>query len=221
MSRNTADQWITSNEPTDEPLVGRKLFDAAVAWTGANEKALDGAGDRTTSGSHLSELPCCVLPGRQTHRTQGAVLEVRRPTARRAGRRRGRVDKRISTLAMAIQMGAAVYDLEETELCYTPPFGSAKDPVNFAGMVAAGVVQSNLSWHSSGRFPTTACSELTVMSWRRSWGLDTVGALRIDSGCSDKGVAWVLVREADDLSIVEVIHPSHGGTRRHRIVAWQ
>ena len=46
MSRNTADQWITSNEPTDEPLVGRKLFDAAVAWTGANEKALDGAGDR-------------------------------------------------------------------------------------------------------------------------------------------------------------------------------
>ena len=79
------------------------------------------------------------------------------------------VDKRISTLAMAIQMGATVYDLEEAELCYTPPFGSAKDPVNFAGMVAAGVVQSNLSWHSSGRFPTTACSALTVMSWRRSW----------------------------------------------------
>ena len=29
-----------------------------------------------------------------------------------------------------------VYDLEEAELCYAPPFGSAKDPVNFAGMVA-------------------------------------------------------------------------------------
>ncbi len=47
------------------------------------------------------------------------------------------VDKRISALAMAIQMGATVYDLEEAELCYAPQFGSAKDPVNFAGMVAA------------------------------------------------------------------------------------
>ena len=47
------------------------------------------------------------------------------------------MDKRISALAMAIQMGATIYDLEEAELCYAPQFGSAKDPVNFAGMVAA------------------------------------------------------------------------------------
>ena len=45
------------------------------------------------------------------------------------------VEKRIDALAMAIQMGATVYDLEEAELCYAPAFGSAKDPVNFAGMV--------------------------------------------------------------------------------------
>ncbi|MCP6060590.1 CoA-disulfide reductase, partial [Klebsiella pneumoniae] len=51
------------------------------------------------------------------------------------------VDKRISTLAMALQMGATVYDLEEAELCYAPQFGSAKDPVNFAGMVAADVLR--------------------------------------------------------------------------------
>ena len=43
------------------------------------------------------------------------------------------MDKRISALAMAIQMGATIYDLEEAELCYAPQFGSAKDPVNFAG----------------------------------------------------------------------------------------
>ena len=30
------------------------------------------------------------------------------------------VDKRISALAVAIQMGATVYDLEEAELCYAP-----------------------------------------------------------------------------------------------------
>jgi rhodanese-related sulfurtransferase len=45
---------------------------------------------------------------------------------------------------MAIQMGCTVYDLEEAELCYAPPFGSAKDPVNFAGMVAANVLRDDM-----------------------------------------------------------------------------
>ena len=54
------------------------------------------------------------------------------------------VDKRISELALAIQLGATVYDLEQAELCYAPPFGSAKDPVNFAGMVAAGVLRGDM-----------------------------------------------------------------------------
>ena len=54
------------------------------------------------------------------------------------------VDKRISALAVAIQMGATVYDLEEAELCYAPQFGSAKDAVNFAGMVAADVLDGDM-----------------------------------------------------------------------------
>jgi rhodanese-related sulfurtransferase len=37
-----------------------------------------------------------------------------------------------------------VYDLEEAELCYAPQFGSAKDPVNFAGMVAADVLRDDM-----------------------------------------------------------------------------
>jgi rhodanese-related sulfurtransferase len=53
------------------------------------------------------------------------------------------VDKRISTIAALIQMGATVYDLEEVELCYAPQFGSAKDPVNFAGMVAADILRDD------------------------------------------------------------------------------
>jgi rhodanese-related sulfurtransferase len=54
------------------------------------------------------------------------------------------VDKRISALAVALQMGATIYDLEEAELCYAPQFGSAKDPVNFAGMVAADVLNGDM-----------------------------------------------------------------------------
>ena len=54
------------------------------------------------------------------------------------------VPKRIDSFAMAIQMGCTIYDLEESELCYAPPFGSAKDPVNFAGMVAADVLREDM-----------------------------------------------------------------------------
>jgi rhodanese-related sulfurtransferase len=54
------------------------------------------------------------------------------------------VTKRIDSFAMAIQMGCTVYDLEEAELSYAPPFGSAKDPVNFAGMIAANVLRGDM-----------------------------------------------------------------------------
>ena len=54
------------------------------------------------------------------------------------------VDKRIDVLALAIQHGATVYDLEEAELCYAPQYGAAKDPVNIAGMVAANILRGDL-----------------------------------------------------------------------------
>ena len=47
------------------------------------------------------------------------------------------VDKRIDILAVSIQAGMSVFDLEEMELCYAPQFGSAKDPINMAGFVAS------------------------------------------------------------------------------------
>ena len=53
-------------------------------------------------------------------------------------------DNRNSAQAMPIQIGATIYDLEEAELCYAPQFDSAKDPVNFAGMVAANVVRGDM-----------------------------------------------------------------------------
>ncbi|MDF1593218.1 MAG: FAD-dependent oxidoreductase [Desulfobacterales bacterium] len=55
------------------------------------------------------------------------------------------VEKRIDVIAMAIQKSATVYDLEEAELCYAPQFGSAKDPVNLAGMIAANVLRGHVS----------------------------------------------------------------------------
>lgn len=53
------------------------------------------------------------------------------------------VDKRIDVIAMAIQAGMTVYDLEEVELCYAPQYGSAKDAINMAGFVASGVLRGD------------------------------------------------------------------------------
>ncbi len=53
------------------------------------------------------------------------------------------VDKRIDVIAVAIQAGMTVYDLEEMELAYAPQFGSAKDPINMAGFVAAGLLRGD------------------------------------------------------------------------------
>ena len=53
-------------------------------------------------------------------------------------------DKRIDVIATAIRAKMTVFDLEELELCYAPPFSSAKDPVNVAGFVAANFLRGDL-----------------------------------------------------------------------------
>ena len=53
------------------------------------------------------------------------------------------VDKRIDVLAVAIRAGLTVRDLADQELCYAPPYGSAKDPINYAGFVATNVLDGD------------------------------------------------------------------------------
>lgn len=50
------------------------------------------------------------------------------------------VDKRIDVLAVAQRAGLKVMDLVDLELSYAPPFGSARDVINQAGMVATNVI---------------------------------------------------------------------------------
>ena len=54
------------------------------------------------------------------------------------------VDKRLDVLATALKAGMTVNDLAELELAYAPPFGSAKDPVNLAGMAAQNVLAGDV-----------------------------------------------------------------------------
>ncbi len=55
------------------------------------------------------------------------------------------VEKRIDVIAMSIQKKGTVFDLEETELCYAPQYGAAKDPVNMAGMIASNILRGYFS----------------------------------------------------------------------------
>jgi rhodanese-related sulfurtransferase len=123
------------------------LFGGAAAWTGVSEKMLKKIGDTDFEklylfpNSHAGYYPGAKMLGLKVifRKSDGRVLG-----AQALGEDGPAVDKRISALAMAIQMGATVYDLEEAELCYAPQFGSAKDPVNFAGMVAADVLHGDM-----------------------------------------------------------------------------
>lgn len=64
---------------------------------------------------------------------------------------KGNVDKRIDVIATAIKFGATVSDLIELELCYAPPFSTAKDVVNMAGYVASNLLQENFEQITSDK----------------------------------------------------------------------
>ena len=121
------------------------LFDQCLGMTGAAEKTLRRAGIPfekiyTHSLDHAGYYPGAerislkLLFDPQTGRLLGAQA------VGKSG-----VDKRIDVLAMAIQKEATVFDLEETELCYAPQFGSAKDPVNIAGFVAGNILRGDVA----------------------------------------------------------------------------
>ena len=57
------------------------------------------------------------------------------------------VDKRIDVLAAAIKAGMTAFDLQELDLCYAPPYSSAKDPVNMAGYVIEDVLGGIKQFH--------------------------------------------------------------------------
>jgi NADPH-dependent 2,4-dienoyl-CoA reductase/sulfur reductase-like enzyme/rhodanese-related sulfurtransferase len=121
-----------------------KVFSLAVATTGMNEKALKRQKIvyekvYVHPASHAGYYPGAaqmslkLLFDPQTGRILGA----------QAVGTQG-IDKRIDILAVALRAGMTVFDLQDLELCYAPPFGSAKDPVNYAGFVAANCIKGDM-----------------------------------------------------------------------------
>ena len=127
-----------------------KLFDLTVASTGANERFLTANNipfltSYTHSGSHASYYPGAEMMSIKLFFSPGNGRILGAQIVGQKG-----VDKRIDVIATAIHGSMTVYDLEELELAYAPPYSSAKDPVNIAGFVAANVLKGdvrNIHWH--------------------------------------------------------------------------
>ena len=119
------------------------VFKTTAACTGCSEKLLRQAGrDYRTVFVHPANH-AGYFPGAEPMSlkllfdpTDGRVLGAQAVGG--AG-----VDKRIDVLAVAIQARMTVFDLEQMELCYAPQYGSAKDAVNMAGFVAAGLLRGD------------------------------------------------------------------------------
>lgn len=163
---------FVTGEPTQVPLAGpanrqgRIAADhifgrSAARYRGTQGTAIVGVFDRTAAMTGLSEkgLKRAKLPYRKVYvhpahhagyypGAEPMTLKVLfHPTT---GKLYGAqavggagVDKRIDVLAVAIQAGMTVFDLEEMELAYAPQYGSAKDPINMAGFVASGLVRGD------------------------------------------------------------------------------
>ncbi len=53
------------------------------------------------------------------------------------------VDKRIDVIATSIYFKAKAEDLEDLDLAYAPPFSTARDPINYTGMIIDNVIKKN------------------------------------------------------------------------------
>jgi NADPH-dependent 2,4-dienoyl-CoA reductase/sulfur reductase-like enzyme/rhodanese-related sulfurtransferase len=131
-----------------------KAFELTAASTGLNEKALlkekiPYQVSYTHSDSHAG-----YYPGSQ-------MMSIKLLFSPAGGKVLGAqivgmdgVDKRIDVLSTAIKGSMTVYDLEELELAYAPPYSSAKDPINMAGFVAANILKGDMAavhWHELGK----------------------------------------------------------------------
>jgi len=115
-----------------------------VAMTGANRASLQAAGiEFTTIHTHPLGHAAYFPGAKQVHLMVHMGTDGRLLGAQGVGAQN--VDKRIDVLATAMRGGLTVPELIDLDLCYSPPYGSAKDPVNMIGYLADNVLTGRLA----------------------------------------------------------------------------
>jgi CoA-disulfide reductase len=154
-----------------------KVFDMTAASTGASEKILKKSNIPYLSSYTHSDSHAGYYPGAQRLSIKllftpdkGALLGAQ--VVGKEG-----ADKRIDVLATALRGNMTVFDLEELELAYAPPYSSAKDPVNMAGFVAANILKGDLEnthWHE---LETLDSNECVLIDLRTKKELEKIGTI--------------------------------------------
>ncbi|NLB19205.1 MAG: FAD-dependent oxidoreductase, partial [Syntrophomonadaceae bacterium] len=149
-----------------------KIFDMVVATTGLNEKVLQKTGQRYEVSYTHPEPYATYYPG-------GNFMSIKLIFDPENSMILGAqivgyegVDKRIDVLAACIRKGLNVFDLQELELAYAPPFSSAKDPVNMAGYVAGNIVNGDMEivhWHQIEELKAQEAIIIDVRSGPEYW----------------------------------------------------
>jgi rhodanese-related sulfurtransferase len=125
-----------------------QVFDLVAGGTGLTERQLRAAGfDYRKVHLHPAQH-ATYYPGAASMHMKLLFDPAGRILGTQVVGREG-VDKRIDVLATALRAGMTVYELEHLELAYAPPFGSAKDPVNMAGFLAANLLRGDVRfWYA-------------------------------------------------------------------------
>lgn len=158
-----------------------KLFDMTVACTGLSETAAQKAGIPYDKVFTFSPSHAGYYPG-------ASSMSIKTIFAPDSGKILGAqivgydgVDKRCDVLATAIRAGMTAADLAELELCYAPPFSSAKDPVNMAGFVIENVLDgtvSNFHWHDVDSLPRDGSVTLLDVRTRGEYARGNIDGFR-------------------------------------------
>jgi len=117
-----------------------RVFGLNAAATGMNEKTAQAAG---IPYDFVYTIPLDRPGSMPAAKRMHFKLLYEVPTGRILGAQaigEGSADKRVDVIAAMITMGADLEDLKELELCYSPVFGSARDVVNQAALVALNVL---------------------------------------------------------------------------------
>ena len=133
-----------------------------AALTGANRRSLDSAGISYETihlhpGSHAGYFPGAEQIHLLMHlrTTDGLILGAQAVGA-------DGVDKRIDVIATAIRAQMTATDLIDLDLAYAPPYGSAKDPVNMAGMIGDNVINGDPTLWQADTVGTTMQNALIL-----------------------------------------------------------
>jgi NADPH-dependent 2,4-dienoyl-CoA reductase/sulfur reductase-like enzyme/peroxiredoxin family protein/rhodanese-related sulfurtransferase/TusA-related sulfurtransferase len=141
-----------------------KVFDLTVAAVGLNQRQLDQAGLPNNNVIVHASSHAGYYPGASPM----ALKLLFSPEGKIYGAQAVGVDgveKRIDVIATAMYSGLKVYDLEELELSYAPPYSSSRDPVNIVGFTAANVLRGDVKvmhWGEVNKLDRHACTILDV-----------------------------------------------------------